>query len=210
MEKLEQLELIEVTQDLDKTVFTFLDRERGEVRDITWNTKKYDSDTNKWTASTETMERVEGWAKDYFDCTYPELANLADKDVKKDVYAYDKFNSLWEASQVAKFSKEDVGQIFSVTVTDVVEEVSGLKIKFDYDGETYQSNMGWAKFIEATKEWFSDPIKKSKQQAKFEEKFGIPFENKVELIGKDVMVEVSLAFGTAVYAEIKPFPKKKK
>ena len=39
-EKLEQLELIEVTQDLDKTVFTFLDRDRGEVRDITWNTKK--------------------------------------------------------------------------------------------------------------------------------------------------------------------------
>ena len=210
MGKLENLTLIEVTQDMDKTVLTFLDREHGEVRDVTWNTKKYDPDTNKWTPSPETMERVEGWAKEYFDTDYAGLANLGDQGITKDIYAYDRFNSLWESTQMAKFTKEDVGQIFSVTVTDVVEEVSGLKIKFDYDGETYQSNMGWAKFIEATKEWFSDPIKKSKQQAKFEEKFGIPFENKAELIGKDVMVEVSLAFGTAVYVEIKPFPKKKK
>ena len=210
MEKLELLELIEVEQTAERTVFTFLDRDRGEVRDITWNTKKYDPDTNKWTPSQETMERVEGWAKEYFDTDYVGLANLGDQGITKDIYTYDKFNSLWESTQMAKFTKEDVGQIFSVTVTDVVEEVSGLKIKFDYEGETYQSNMGWAKYIEATKEWFLDPIKKSKQQAKFEDKFGIAFENKEQLIGRDVMVEVSLAFGTAVYVEIKPFPKKKK
>lgn len=210
MEKLELLELIEVEQTAERTVFTFLDRDRGEVRDITWNTKKYDPDTNKWTPSQETMERVEGWAKEYFDTDYVGLANLGDQGITKDIYTYDKFNSLWESTQMAKFTKEDVGQIFSVTVTDVVEEVSGLKIKFDYEGETYQSNMGWAKYIEATKEWFLDPIKKSKQQAKFEDKFGIAFENKEQLIGRDMMVEVSLAFGTAVYVEIKPFPKKKK
>ena len=35
MEKLELLELVEVEQTAERTVFTFLDRDRGEIRDIT-------------------------------------------------------------------------------------------------------------------------------------------------------------------------------
>lgn len=208
MEKLEQLELIEVTQDQDKTVFTFLDRERGEVRDITWNTKKYDKDNSKWIVSTEQEEKVEEWSQQYFECGYSDLANLQGQGIKKDIYGYDTFNSFWEVQQVNKFTLEDKGQIFGTVVTDVVDEVSGLKIKFMYEDKEYQSNMGWAKWIDGTG-WFGDPVKKEKQKAKFEAKFGIPYSNKEELIGKNIMVEVDTAFGKP-YADIKAFPKKKK
>ena len=52
--------------------------------------------------------------------------------------------------------------------------------------------MGWAKFVEGTG-WFGDPVKKEKQKAKFETKFGIPFKDKDQLIGKDIMVEIDTA-----------------
>ena len=208
MEKLELLELIEVEQTAERTVFTFLDRDRGEVRDITWNTKKYDKDNNKWIASPEQEEKVEEWSQEYFNCSYADLANLVVQEIRRDIYGYDTFNSFWEVNQVNKFSPEDKGQIFSTTVTDVAEEVSGLKIKFMYEDKEYQSNMGWAKFVEGTG-WFGDPVKKEKQKAKFETKFGIPFKDKDQLIGKDIMVEIDAAFGKP-YADIKAFPKKKK
>ena len=80
MEKLELLELIEVEQTAERTVFTFLDRDRGEVRDITWNTKKYDKDNNKWVASPEQEEKVEEWSQEYFNCSYADLANLVAQD----------------------------------------------------------------------------------------------------------------------------------
>lgn len=209
MEKL-HLPLVSVEQDQDKTVFTFLDRERGEIRDVTFNSKKYNPDKNSWDRSAEQEEKVEGWAQDYFGVSYEELPNLNGQEITKDVYCYDRFNSLWEVSQIAKFDEDMEGQLLFVTVTDVVEEVSGLKIRFEYEGDTYQSNMGWGKFLETTKEWFSDPLKRAKQEAKFEDKFGIPFSKKEELIGKDVTVEVKKAMGKYTYAEIKPFPKKKK
>ena len=178
MEKLELLELIEVTQDLDKTVFTFLDRDRGEVRDITWNTKKYDKDNNKWVASPEQEEKVEEWSQEYFNCSYADLANLVVQEIRRDIYGYDTFNSFWEVNQVNKFSPEDKGQIFSTTVTDVVEEVSGLKIKFMYEDKEYQSNMGWAKFVEGTG-WFGDPVKKEKQKTSLRPSLGFLSKTKI-------------------------------
>ena len=209
MEKL-TLPLVEVQQDQDKTVFTFLDRERGEIRDVTFNSKKYNPDKNSWDRSEEQEAKVEEWAQTYFGVTYQELPNLQGKDIEKDVYCYDRFNSLWEVSMIAKFDEDMEGQLLFVTVSEVVEEVSGLKIRFEYEGETYQSNMGWGKYLEFTNEWFADPLKRAKVEAKFEDKFGIPFSKKEELVGKDVTVEVKKAMGKYIYAEIKPFPKKKK
>lgn len=210
MELLEQLTLIEIEQTTDKTVLTFLDRERGEIRDVIWNTKTYDRDTNKWNPSPEQEARCEEWAQEYFQVVYKELPNLQGLGITKDIYAYPTFCSLWESTQVKKFEKDMVHQIFSTTVKEMKEDNVGLHILFEYDGDTYQSNMTYSKYIEATKEWFLDPIKKAKVQAKFEDKFHIPYDNYEELVGKEIMVEVGLAFGTKPYAEIKAFPKKKK
>ena len=213
MELLEQLELVGVEQDQDKTTFTFLDRERGEIRDVKWNSKKYDPDAtgnNKWIQSDEQEQKVQEYAQEYFGVDYSQLANIGNDGIKKDIYTYPKFNSLWESNQTAKFDMDMEGQLLSVTVKELKSDDVGLHILFDYDGDTYDSKMGWSKYIEADKTFFVDPIKKQKQIEKFEEKFGIPFDDRDELVGKDIMVEVELAFNKYVYVSVKPLPKKKK
>ena len=49
-------------------------------------------------------------------------------------------------------------------------------------------------------------MKKEKELAKFEEKFGVPIDEKDSLIGQKLIVEVKSAFGKFFYGDIKPMP----
>ncbi|EAH0767877.1 hypothetical protein NWM19_000575 [Listeria monocytogenes] len=207
-EKLGQLELVEVVIKEGKATLQFIDMERGELREVIFNKNVFDKEKNEFVPDEEKAVKVEEWCQEYFQLTFDELAKAIGE--KRDVYAYDKFNSLWESEQIAKFDKDMVGQIISSTVKDVTDDGIGVHIKFEHEGEVYQSNMTYSDYMETMKKWFTNPQKQRKQYEKFEEKFGISIDNKEELIGKDIMVEVSSAFGKFVYADIKPFPKKKK
>ncbi|HAA5562529.1 TPA_asm: hypothetical protein GF878_05460 [Listeria monocytogenes] len=207
-EKLEQLELVEVVIKEGKATLQFIDMERGELREVIFNKNIFDKEKNEFVPDEEKAVKVEEWCQEYFQLTFDDLSKAI--GVKKDVYAYDKFNSLWESEQIAKFDKDMVGQIISSTVKDVTDDGIGVHIKFEYEGEVYQSNMTYSDYMETMKKWFTNPQKQRKHYEKFEEKFGISIENKEELIGKDIMVEVKSAFGKFVYSDIKPFPKKKK
>lgn len=208
MELLKDLELVDVQFEDKKAVLTFLDEDRGEIREVTWNKQVYDQETSKFVDDTEKAEKVEQWAQEYFGLTFDTLAQAIGE--RKDVYAYDRFNSLYEVKMVAKFDKDMVGQIMQVTVSNVVDDGKAIRIEFEYDGETYENKMQYAEYLEAKKQWFVNPVKQKKQYDKFEEKFGINIENKNELIGQDVMIEIKLAFNKFVYVDVKPFPKKKK
>lgn len=207
-EKLEQLELVEVVIKEGKATLQFIDMERGELREVIFNKNIFDKEKNEFVPDEEKAVKVEEWCQEYFQLTFDDLSKAI--GVKKDVYAYDKFNSLWESEQIAKFDKDMVGQIISSTVKDVTDDGIGVHIKFEYEGEVYQSNMTYSDYMETMKKWFTNPQRQRKQYEKFEEKFGISIENKEELIDKDIMVEVKSAFGKFVYPDIKPFPKKKK
>lgn len=206
MEKL-HLELVAVEQDSDRTVFTFLDRERGEVRDVKWNTKKYEDE--KWVQSDEQEEKIERWSQEIFGLSYNQLPSVANDGLKKDVYVYDKFNSLFETRVVSKFDKDMVGQIMSVAVKSVTTDDVGIHIGFEYEGEDYESKMSWSNYVESEKKFFIDPHKKQKKIDEFESKFHIPFEDREQLVGTDVMVEIKLAFKKWTYVDIKPLPPKK-
>ncbi|EAE8591300.1 hypothetical protein ACVYQX_000504 [Listeria monocytogenes] len=207
-EKLEQLELVEVVIKEGKATLQFIDMDRGELREVIFNKNVFDKEKNKFVPDEEKAAKVEEWCQEYFQLTFDDLSKAVGE--KRDVYAYDKFNSLWESEQIAKFDKDMVGQIISSTVKDVTDDGIGVHIKFEYEGELYQSNMTYSDYMETMKKWFTNPQKQRKQYEKFEEKFGISIDNKEELIGKDIMVEVKSAFGKFVYPDIKPFPKKKK
>lgn len=204
---LRDLELIEVAYENEnkKAVLTFLDEENGEIREINFNKQKWDEDS--FVDDPEKEEQVEEWCKEYFDCTFKELTKAI--GVKKDVYVYDGFCSLWESNVTKQFDDDMVGQIFEAECTDVVVGDNGIEIFFEYDEETYKSNMRYAKYVETLKKWFPDPNKKKKVMEKFEKKFNIPVDDHKELVGKTLMVEVKKAMGKFVYSEIKPFPKKK-
>ena len=207
MEFLEQLELVDVTFEDKKAVLTFLDEDRGEIREVNFNKQSYDSDANKFVDDEEKAAKVEEWCEEHFNLPFDRLAEAIGE--RKDIYAYDKFNSLFEVKQIAKFDKDMVGHILQVDITNVEDDGIKISIQFEYEGETYESKMTYADYLEAKKQWFVNPLKKKKQFEKFEDKFGITVDEKEKLIGETAMIEIKLAFGKFVYVEIKPFPKKK-
>lgn len=206
MELLKDLELMEVAINDGTATLTFLDVEKGEIREVFFRKNKYDRDKNKFVPDEEQAKRVEEWSQEYFSTSFDDLGKAVGQT--KDVYAYPNFNSLWESTVIEKFTKDQEGEIFSTEIKEIEDDGNAIHIRFDYDGKTYQSNMGYSKYDEARKQWFVNPQKKQKQYQKFEEKFHVSIENKDELVGKEIMVEIKVAFGTNAYAEIKKLPKK--
>jgi len=208
MELLEQLELVEVIFEDKKAVMTFLDEGRGQVREVNFNKQVYDNDNNKFVDNKEKAEKVEDWCSEYFGLMFEKLPEAIGE--KRDIYAYDRFNSLFEVKMVSKFDKDYVGQIMEIEITNVEDDNIAIHIEFEFEGDTYENKMTYADYLETKKQWFVNPQKQKKQFAKFEDKFGIPVEEKEKLIGQKAMIEIKLAFGKFVYVDVKPFPKKKK
>ena len=210
MELLEQLELVEVVYEEKYVLLQFVDHERGELREVKWNKQAYDQDAKKYYDSEEKAQQCEEWAKEFFGLTFDTLAQAIGE--KRDVYAYDTYNSLFESKQLKKFDLDMVGQIMEVTISEVVDTGKAIVIKFPYDDEIYFSQMSYTKKIESLNQFIVDPIKKQKQYARFNDKFGFPVSEKEKLVGQNVMIEIKKAFNNdkQIYAEIKPFPKKKK
>ena len=194
------LELIEVEyKDGKKAVMTFLDEENGEVLEVNFNRQSYDG--SGFVDDPDKAKQVDEWCDEYFDCAFKDLHRCV--GVKKDIYIYDRFNSLWPVSVTNKFKKEDKGKIFETTIKEIVDDGIAIRIKFDYKADEYESKMTYAKYVEALKKWFTDPQKKDKKYEDFKDKFGVSIEEAEQVIGKPIMVEVKLAFGKFPYAEIK-------
>lgn len=208
--KLENLSLVDVAYENEgtKAVLTFLDEEAGEIREVNFNKQSYDSDKNIFIDDKEKAKQVEEWCEEYFGLKFKDLQEAI--GTTKDVYAYDRFNSLWEVKQIEKFEDDMVGQIITGTLSEILDDGIGIKIRFDYEGKVYESKMTYSDYLEVRNEWFVNPQRKKKQYSRFEEKFQVPFEEAETLIGKEVMVEVKKAMGKWVYNDIKPLPKKKK
>ena len=208
MEKLDQLELVDVTYEDKQAILTFLDEEKGEIREVKLNKQVFDSNTNKFIDDDEKAEKVEKIAQEHFGLSFDHLSQAIGE--RRDIFAYDRFNSLYEVDIISKFDKDMVGQIMEVEVSDVVDDGKAIFIKFQYEGDTYASKMQYADYLENKKQWFINPIKQRKQYDKFFDKYQLSIEDKDQLVGQKVMIEIKLAFGSFVYVEIKPFPKKKK
>lgn len=206
MEIRKNLELVNVECDgSTKATMMFLDKERKEVRTVTFNKQVYDN--GKFIDNDEKAQKVEQWCQDYFGCAFSELSDQI--GAKKDIYVYDNFNSLWECEIVNKFDESQVGQIYQTEVKEIIIDNIAIRIRYDIDGKTYESKMTFATYLDTTKEWYVDPNKKAKKLEQFEDKFGVDIDHKDELIGHPLMVEVKSAFGKNYYGDIKKFPKKK-
>ena len=201
------LELVNVEYDGKKAVMTFLDKERSEVRVVNFNKQSYDDKTSKFIDDPAKEEKVEEWCQTYFGLPFDELTSAIGSI--HDIYVYEKFNSLWECQTVEKFTKEQLGQIYQTAIKEIVQDSFSIRIRYDIDDKTYESKMTYGEYIENLKQWFVDPQKKTQVLEKFKTKFGVDIEDKDELIGKDVIVEVKCAFKKYYYGDIKPFPTKK-
>jgi hypothetical protein len=207
MELLTQLELVDVVFEDKKASLIFLHEERGEIREVNFNRQSFDQDTKKFIDDPEKAAKVDEWCKEYFDLDFDRLAEAIGE--RKDVYCYDNFNSLFEVQMISKFEEDMLGQIFEVEVFKALDDGKKISIQFEYEGKLYESKMQYADYLDARKEWFINPQKRTKQYKKFEEKFHIPVKDIDQLVGKTVMIEVKKAMGKYIYSEVKPFKKKK-
>lgn len=207
MEIRKELELVNVEYESGnkKAVMTFLDRERHQVRVVNFNQQSYDN--GKYVDDPEKAQKVEQWCHDYFQTSFDRLTDCVGQ--KKDIYCYERFNSLWEVDQIEKFTVDMVGQIYQTEVKEITVDDYFIKIRYEIEGKTYESKMTFGVYNKDLKEWFQDPQKKAMQYKKFEDKYHVPVECKDELIGHPLMVEVKAAFGTNYYGDIKKFPTKK-
>lgn len=207
MELRTALELVDVEYDGKKAIMTFLDKERSEVRVVNFNKQSYDDTANKFVDDPEKEKKVEEWCKDYFNTTFKDLKSAIGST--HDVYVYEKFNSLWECQTVEKFKADQLGQIYQTSIKEIIQDGFSIRIRYDIEGNTYESKMTYGEYIESMKQWFVDPQKKSATLEKFKKKFGVSIDDKDQLIGMDLIVEVKCAFKKYYYGDIKPFPQKK-
>ena len=201
MELRKDCELVEVVYKNDdkKAVLTFLDEEQGQVLEVNFNRQAYDD--GEFIDDPDKAAKVDEWCKEHFDTTYDDLTSVV--GVKKDIYVYDRFNSLWESSETKKFAVTDKGMVFQTDIKRIVDDGFGIHIYFDYEGEEYESKMMYSDYIENLRKWFVNPQKRNKKLENFKRLFGVDIEDAEKIIGKEILVEVKVAFKKHAYCEIK-------
>ena len=204
MELKKNLELVEVVYENEgrKATMTFLDAEAGEIREVNFNKQVYKD--GKYIDSDEKAKKVDEWCKEYFGVKFEKLGSCV--GVRKDVYCYPTFSSLFEVEIVEKFTEDMKGKMYQTRVKEVIADDLFIKIRYEIDGKLYESKMSMGKYIEAMGQYFPDPVKKKRELAKFREKFGLPIEEKDKLAGQKLIVEVKPAFGKFYYGDVKPMP----
>lgn len=204
---LKELELVDVvySNNNNKALLVFLDRDQGEIREVNFNRQTYDN--GEFVDDSEKAAKVDEWCEEYFQLTFDSLKEAI--GIKKDIYTYENFNSLFEVAVTEKFTEDDLGEILEGEITSIEDHGIGIIIYFSYGDKQYQSKMMYSQYFEDEGKWYTNPIKKKRQYAKFEDKFQVSFEKKEKLIGKKIIFEVKKAFGSIIYSDIKPFTRKK-
>lgn len=196
---------VEYENDGKKAVLSFVSDETGLLYEVNFNKQRYNQDDNSWFDDEEQAQRVEDWSKEYFDTDFDHLSDKI--DIVLPVYVYEKFNSLWESEQIAKFTLDDVDDFFKTKITNIIDNGHAILIRFEHNDEVHESKMTYGKYVESLSKWFPNPQKHEKVMNKFEDKFGIPFAKADTLIGKEITVEIKKAFDKFAYAEIKKLKK---
>ena len=107
MQLLKDLELVQVVYENEgkKAIMTFLHEEAGEIREVNFNKQSWSGTQSKFVDDPEKAEKVEKWCQEYFNCDFDDLHNYV--GVRKDIYDYDTYCSLWETSSTDKFTDEE-------------------------------------------------------------------------------------------------------
>lgn len=206
MEIRKDLELVSVDYENNgaKAVMTFLDKERKEVRTVNFNMQVFRDGGFK--DDPDKKQKVEDWCKEFFGTSFKKLGDCIGQ--KKDIYVYDRFNSLFPVDIVEKFTADMASQIFQTSVKEIVLDDYFIKVRYEIDGKTYESKQTFGTYIKDMNSWYVDPQKKEREFDKFKSKYGVSVEDRDQLIGHPLMVEVKTAFGTNLWGDIKRFPQK--
>ena len=204
MERIENCELIraEIVNGT-RLEMKFYDEKNDVLRTVKFNQQSYDRERGQFVDDPEKAQKCEEWSLKYFGCSFEEVPEQV--GVRKDVYVYDNFCSLWESedNQRAKKFDSPVKGIIKTTIENIYTDQIGIHVEYKYNGELYESKYTTAEFVKDMKKWIRDPEKEDRAKRRFKEIFGTDLSNKDSLIGAEIQVQVKKAF-TSYYGEILP------
>lgn len=187
MKYYKDLECVQAVNNNNTLIFTYVVPEEKEIKEIKFHLDRYDNVKKKYVKDKKQKNRVIEWLRNYYG-----IDNVDDIQeavgLVHDIFDYETFCSLWETEVIQKFTEDMVGKIITCTITDIMDDGNRILIKYEYDGDIYQSKMNYSQWL--IDGWYIDSIKKKRQFENFEKKFGVPFEQRESLIGKDINVEV--------------------
>lgn len=204
MIKKDNLELVEVEIDGQKATLTFLDEQDSVIHSVNFNKQKYVD--NKWVDDAEKAAKIEKHCNDLFSCSFDELPTKV--GVRKTVFVYDNFSSLFEVSEVCKFTDDMKGEIFQTEIKEIIVDSYHIRIRYEIEGKLYESKQTTGQYLEGKKQWFRDPQREAREIKKFEEKYDCKITEADSLVGLPIIVEVRQAFGQNFWGDIKK-PKRK-
>jgi len=196
--KVVDCELIDVAIQDDKAVMTFKHPSDDVTYDVVFDKRVFDTKLNRYREDDKKARSVDMWCVSYFNTSFNNLHSAI--GMKRDVYAYKSFNSLWEITRVDKYQSGDVGRTFTTEILEVIEDDVGIKIRFEDNG-LRESNMSCTDYDPSTRKYKPNAKKRQAQCSRFTEKFGISITNMHQLAGRSIDVTIKSYSGHA-YATV--------
>jgi len=181
----------------------FYDAEENKLLTVRFNKQSWDSNRQCFVDDPKKAEKCEEWAQKYFGCGFDDIPHL--EGVRKDIYCYDTFNSLWEVEQQEKPKRFDspIKGIIKTKVEDVIIDAVGIHVRYKYQGEVYESKFKTSQWVDKMHKFIPDEDLSRRARKHFKETFGVDPEEKDTLIGMEIQVQVKKAFNT-FFGEILP------
>ena len=204
MERIENCEMIKAEiVNSNRLEMKFYDAQNDVLRTVKFNKQNYDRERGQFVDDQEKEQKCEEWSQKYFGCTFDEVPEQI--GVRRDVYVYENFCSLWECddTQRAKKFESPVKGIIKTKIENVYVDTVGIHVEYKYNDELYESKYTTSEFIKDLKKWVRDPEREQRAHKRFKEIFGKDIAQKDELIGTDIQVQVKKAFNS-YYGEILP------
>ncbi len=181
----------------------FYDEQNDVLRTVKFNKQNYDREKGQFVDDPEKAAKCEEWSQEFFGCSFDEVPEKV--GVRKDIYVYTNFCSLWESeeTQRAKKFESPVKGIIKTRIENIYLDNIGIHVEYKYNDELYESKYTTAEFAKSLKKWIRDPEREERAYKRFEEIFGKKVEERDQLIGAEIQVQVKKAF-SSYYGEILP------
>lgn len=208
-----KLQLVELEVTPQGVELTFFHEKEGTIRQVNIRKQKFDDKTKKYVNDEQQLERYFENLKTYFG-TDDETKLVESVGKEFDVWESENYCSLYEPQTLKKFGADYIGQLLQADIVEFREYDSKTVVVLEYDGENYGSNINYGNYIASLGKTLPNPQRKAKQMENFYKKFHVHFNDKEQLVGTTVMIEVKAnnvdsTGNNPTYIEIKALPKKK-
>ena len=204
MERVENCEMIKAEiVNGTRLEMKFYDEKNDVLRTVKFNQQNYDRERGQFVDDPEKAQKCEEWSQKYFGCSFDEVPEQL--GVRRDIYVYDNFCSLWECEETQRAKKFDspVKGIIKTNIENIYVDNIGIHVEYKYNDELYESKYTTSEFIKNMKKWVRDPEREERAMKRFKEIYGKDISHKDELIGMEIQVQVKKAFNS-YYGEVLP------